>query len=244
LLKFSAFKILIMKKGGKEMINREIKTRQAETKDLSQLLEIDREIWPESLATEEMFRSRLETFPEGQIVAVKNDQAIGSFFTELINFEDWAKKDFSWNEVTDEGSIRRTHNPKGDSMYGVGLAVSKKFQGIGVSQVLIAKAIKLIIQINRRQYLLGSRIPGYYKHTDIPVDVYIETRRGKSQRLMDPELAFYAKYGAEPVKVLPNYISDSASLDYGVLIRWKNPFYNKPFKNLFGWAFEKTVRCF
>ncbi len=198
------------------------KIRSATMADLSALLEIDREIWPDFPATEEMFKSRIETFPEGQFVAVIDGKMVGSVFSQLINYEDWESRDFTWDEITDFGTIRQTHNPKGDSVYGVGLAVLKKYQGSGISQLLIIEVIRLCIERVLQQILLGTRIPAYHRHSEMSVDKYIFST-DSSGRSLDPELRLYQKYGSEVVKALPKYINDPESLDYGVLIKWLNP---------------------
>lgn len=217
-----------------------IKIRQARLNDIPQLLEIDREIWPQFPATKEMFISRIETFPEGQFVAEIEGQIIGSVFTQIIDYKDWEEKNFSWNEITDNGTIKNTHNPKGDSIYGVGLAVRKKFQGRGVAALLMIEVGKLTIQKNLRQIFLGARIPGYCYHSELPVEIYIKSK-SKKGRFVDPELALYQKYGVEPIRPLPNYMPDPESLNYGVLMRWKNPFYGKSFRRILAWASKKLL---
>lgn len=216
-----------------------IRVRQATLADIPQLLKIDEEIWPEFRASAEMFQLRILTFPAGQFVAVCDSQIVGSVFTQLINYKDWENRTFTWDEITDHGTIRKTHNPNGDSMYGIGLAVAKRFQGSAASRLLTIAAVRWVIQNNRLQILLGARIPGYYKHPEIPVGSYIKMTRGKNKRLINPELAFYQKYGGEPIKPLPNYMHDPESLDFGVLIRWRNLFHNKPLRSFFVTRFLK-----
>ncbi len=212
-----------------------VKVRQAKLCDIPCLLEIDKEIWPQFRANEEMFYSRIETFPKGQFVATVNGQIVGSIFSQLIDYTDWADRSFTWNEITDNGTVKLTHNPGGDSIYGVGLAVAKKFQGTAASRLLIMTIVQLTVRMDYRQILLGSRIPAYHKHSEISVDEYIRTIRDGSSRLLDPELALYKKYGGEPIKVFPNYMDDPESLNFGVLIKWQNPFYNKPFRRIVAW---------
>ncbi len=141
-------------------------------------------------------------------------------------------RNFTWNEITDSGTIRQTHNPNGDSVYGVGLAVVREFQNTAVSSFLIIEAGRLTIQKNYRQLLIGARIPAYHKHQDIPVDEYIKITRGGSRRFFDPELAIYQKYKGIPIKVLQNYMYDPESLNFGVLVSFKNPFYNSLFRKI------------
>jgi hypothetical protein len=71
---------------------------------------------------------------------------------------------------------------------------------------------------------LGARIPGYHKHSHIPVTDYV-FEKSKSGKPIDPELYFYLKQGFEIVKIIPEYMEDPESLNYGVLIRWINPLY-------------------
>ena len=85
---------------------------------------------------------------------------------------------------------------------------------------------------------LGSRIPGYHKHKDTPVDNYVFGKRATGKPF-DPELYFYLKQGFEIVEIIPEYMDDPESLNYGVMIGWKNPLYrltkNIPFlKSLIG----------
>jgi hypothetical protein len=228
---FSALKIKYTFMGTE--MRQKIRVRQATLADVYRLLEIDKEIWPNFRASAEMFQSRITVFPEGQFVAVVGGKVVGSVFNQLVNYEDWKDKDFTWDEVTDNGTLRRTHNPRGDSIYGVGLAVAKQFQGSAASRLLTIAAVRWVVSNGRQQILLGARIPGYCRHSDIPVKDYILETRGKRGRLLDPELAFYQKYGGEPIKPLPNYIHDPESLDFGVLIKWPNPFYGKPVSSIF-----------
>jgi hypothetical protein len=221
-------------------MKRKIRARQARLFDVPRLLEIDSEIWPNFSATEEMFCLRIKTFPEGQFVTEIDGKITGSVFSQMVRYEDWSSKDFTWEEITDCGKIRRTHNQNGNSVYGVGLAVAKEFQGTIASRLLISKIVQLAIRLNCQYVLLGSRIPSYHKNSDISPSLYIKTCRGK--RLLDPELSLYKKYGGEPVRLLPNYMPDPESLNYGVLIKWQNPFYNRPFKKVIASFIDRTSR--
>lgn len=198
--------------------------RGARQSDVPDLLRIDEEIWPGFRASEEMFRSRINTFPEGQFVAILNGEVVGSTFTQRINYVEWGHN-FSWNDITDNGTIKQTHRPGGESLYGVGLAVKKAFQNHNIGQSLIVAGLQLAIRLNLTQILLGSRIPDYYKHKHMTIDEYVHGR-GDDGKLIDQELALYQKYGGKVIKTLPDYMPDPESLNFGVLVAWKNPFYN------------------
>jgi len=212
-----------------------IRIRNAKIEDIPILLEIDEESWPGFRANNEMFLSRIKVFPEGQFVAVVDDKIVGSCFTQRINESEWRDRNFSWSEITDNGLIKKTHRQNGESMYGVGLAVRKSFRNFTVSQRLIIAGIQLAIRLNLKQIFLGSRIPSYHRYPHIPVEEYIRTLTS-SGRLLDPELTLYKKFGGEPIRPLPNYMPDPQSLNFGVLIRWKNPFYKNPFIKWIAWG--------
>jgi len=199
------------------------KIRQARFKDIKEILRIEREAWPKGLqATKEMFHSRLKTFPEGFLCVVVNGKTQGFVVTEILDY-DIEKSSLSWQEVTDHGYIRKTHNSKGDTLYGVSLSISTH-AGRKVTMSLLEAAGKLVIKYGLNQVLFGSRIPRYHKYeSQMSVKKYIKSKT-RTGRLLDPELAMYQSIGLRHVKIIPSYIKDPESLDYGILVVWKNPF--------------------
>lgn len=211
------------------------KIRQARLEDIEKILIIEKEAWPEKLrATREQFRSRIETFPEGTLVAIANGTIIGVVSTEIVDY-DIKDPIATWAEATDNGFIKKTHNSEGDTLYGVDLTVSRFLEN--ASKLLMEEIGKLAIRHSLKQGILGARIPRYHKFRDkMTAEEYINGKRGN--RFMDPELSFYAKMGLKAVKALPNYIDDPESCSYGVLMVWKNPFYGKPFPGFWSWFFR------
>lgn len=212
-----------------------VKIRQARVEDIEGILIVEEEAWPEGLrATREQFISRIETFPEGTLVAITNDNIIGVIATEIVSY-DLKNPISNWNEVTDYGFIKRTHNPKGDTLYGVDLSISR-FIG-NASKLLMEEIGRLVIRYNLKQGILGARIPRYHKFADrMTAEEYVNGRRGN--RPIDPELAFYTRLGLKIAGVIPNYIEDPESCNYSVLLVWENPFYGKPFPKLWSWLFR------
>ncbi len=212
-----------------------MKIRRCRKEDLPQLVDLDHKVWPFFPATPEMILSRIKTFRPGQFLAECNGRVVGAVYTQRINYDEWAKKKFTWMEITDNGTIKNTHRPDGDTLYGVGLAVKREFQGRGVSLRLIIAAGQLAIRLNVKQILLGSRVPSYHRHSEIPINEYLENPR-------DPELRFYLRYGVEFIKVLPDYMPDPESLNFGVLIGRRNPFYGNPFHHLIATIFPYLIK--
>jgi len=249
-------------------MRKKIKVRKARIDDLEDILLVEKEAWPKGLrASQKMYESRLETFPQGTFVAKVNGKIEGVVVTEILNSE-LINHIRTWNEVTDNGYIRNTHNPEGDTVYGVNLSVSPSAQK-RVAITLLEVVGKLAIEYNLKQGLLGGRIPGFAKYfkqycqqKNLPAYALHADRSLVSDnevidyegidkvaqeylwaatshgRALDSEIGFYKKLGLEPIKLLPDYIEDPQSLNYGVLFCWSNPFYRKPFPKFWSWLFR------
>lgn len=212
-----------------------IKVRQAVMEDVEGILNLEEEVWPEGLrATKDQFVSRIETFPEGILVAAINGTIVGVVATEIVVY-DLTKPGLTWAAITDEGFIKKTHNPAGDTLYGVDLSVSPF--GVNAARMLMEQIGKLTIRYHLKRGILGARIPRYHKvASEIKVEEYVNGKKG--HRPLDPELAFYTRLGLKIAKIIPDYIKDPESCNYGVLMVWDNPFYGKPFPELWSWLFK------
>lgn len=210
-----------------------LKIRKAKTGDISSILALEVKTWgQESAATKEMMESRMRVFPEGVMVAELGDRIIGVVAIEKIKCDEWIDKDFSWYDITDNGFIRSTHNEKGDAVYGVDLSVDPDLQRMGIGTKLSEHVGKFIIKNNLKCCLLGERVPEYHKYASgMSIEEYIKSD-------LDPEIKFYKKAGLKIVRPLKNYFKDSASLDYGVLVKWRNPCYNKWYRLLISLFFR------
>ncbi|MFH1294076.1 MAG: GNAT family N-acetyltransferase [Pseudomonadota bacterium] len=216
----------------------DIKIRQARLEDIPGILDVEEESWPEHLrATEVQFVSRIETFPEGTLVAVMNGTIVGVVATEIVNYRDFRQSTaaLTWDKITDQGFIKKTHNPSGDTLYGVDISVSRF--AAGSSSMLLRTIGRMTIRYGLKRGMLGARIPRYHKYADrMGAEQYVGIKRGNGPA--DPELMFYKKFGLEIIRVIPNYIKDPDSCDYGVLLVWENPFYGRPFPKFWSWLFR------
>jgi hypothetical protein len=215
-----------------------IKIRQAEMKDVPDILNLEESVWPEGLrASKEQFFSRIKTFPEGTLLAeeIGTKNIVGVVVTEIVTY-DLKNPVSTWEEITDNGFIKGSHNLEGNTLYGVDLSVSR-FANSASSSLLVAIG-KMVIKRNLKQAILGARIPRYHKYSKkMSVERYVYGKKGK--RPFDPELAFYSRMGLQIAKILPNYIDDIESNNYGVLLLWKNPFFGIPFPKLWSFFFKK-----
>lgn len=234
-------------------MKKKIRVREARWEDLPEILEVENKAWPEKLrANQQVYESRLKTFPEGVLVAEIEEKIEGVVVTQKVLAEA-ADQGRSWNEITDRGRIQKTHNSQGDTLYGVNLSVSPTAPRKIAPGLLEVMGKKAIIN-NIKQIVLGGRIPGFKryfekycrqhklfhlskKQKDKIAEQYINRFASKGKPC-DPEINFYTKANMHLTKLLPNYIEDPESLNYGVLLVWKNPFYNRPLRKLRSWLFK------
>ncbi len=238
-------------------MRRKIRVRQARIDDIEAMLLVERKAWPENLrASREMYQSRLATFPQGTLVARGESEIEGVVVFQIMNF-DSTPDVRSWKEATDNGYIKNSHNPRGNSFYGVNLSVCPQAQS-RVAVGLLEAVGKLAVRHNFKQIVLGGRIPSfarYLKHhcqknaisvisdkkRDKIAEDYIQATNRRENPL-DPQITFYQKVGMKISRLLPNYFEDPESLNYGVLVIWLNPFYGKPFRKFQSWRFKLKAK--
>jgi len=217
-------------------MKKNIEIRTAVKADLDAILELDNRVWVDFPATREMIATRLDIFPDGNIVAIDTEKGIvvGYLCMMSIGYEP-SEFPSSWMEITGNGTIR-THNPDGKYMYGVALTVDKGYQ-IGMALQVYGWALG--IKYRCRGCYLGSPIPGFatYKkeHTDISVEDYVFREKRRNNIPLDPELAYYHSAGFKAVRVLKDYEPDPKSLNYGVLLYCPQIFCHWPFVSVIAW---------
>jgi hypothetical protein len=219
--------------------------RQATMDDVEKLVTLEQSVWGDNGADEGKIISRIRVFPAGNVIAELDGAVVGYISFEYVG-DVASMRDFSWAEITDNGTIVKSHLPDGEYIYGINLSVHHSMNGMELGTALPMQVWINMILNNKRGSFVGSRIPGFgrYKrsHPETEVKDYIELRRKGKPR--DYELRLYAQEGLLPVKILPNYFPDPPSLNYGVLIYRKNPFYNWPFRKFWAWVISKIIPTF
>ena len=197
--------------------------------DVSAAVEVERAAWSPPWPQEYIFDERhlvsqIEVFQEGLLGAFIDGRIAGFVTSEIVDSELVESVD-TWDQMTDCGYIRRTHDPRGDTMYGVNLSVHPRAPKSIAEQLLFAGG-RLAIKKSLKRIVLGGRLPRYYRYADeMTAEEYIAASRSRTGKPLDPELYMYIKAGLKVIRVLPDYIPDPESMNYGVLLEWKNPFY-------------------
>ncbi|EWH21509.1 acetyltransferase [Bacillus haynesii] len=204
----------------------QVDIRNYSKKDIPDLIALQRECFPppfpeDLLWNEKQLYSHIERFPEGALCAASEGRIIGSMTTLMIDF-DPQHPHHRWDEVTDNGYIG-THQNDGNSLYVVDISVSPDYRKLGIGKRLMQSMYELTVFKGLKRLIGGGRIPHYYKSAaEMTPEQYVQAVLDGEKR--DPVLSFLLHCGRSPVCVIPGYIEDEESLDYAVLMEWKNPF--------------------
>jgi len=169
-------------------------------------------IWPANVLA-----MHIEKFPEGQFVAVLDDGLLVGTSTSMRVSSAIAMGPHTWAGITDRGTIS-THDPDGDVLYGVNIAVDPEYHDCGAASELYDARFQMARKLGCRAFVAGARIPGYAALADqMPPDEYIE--KVKSGQLFDPTLSKQMRLGFTVVGLLPDYSPDPQTKNYAALIR-------------------------
>lgn len=196
-----------------------------EGKFLDEVMDVERSAWPPELqATKEKFASRLHVFPEGFFVAKVDGKISGVTTSQITTYDPSVTK--TWDEITDNGMIAKTHSPEGNALYVVSVGVAKEAQGNHVGGQIVEKQKELALGLGLKYLYLGARIPGYDKyckeHGELTIEKYLETKDSDGEAV-DPEIRFYNRRGLQVKKIISEFEADNDSRNYGAVMVWENP---------------------
>ncbi|MCM3760004.1 GNAT family N-acetyltransferase [Alkalihalobacillus oceani] len=197
--------------------------RRYTMEDYPQLLDLQKEAFPPPFPPElwwspEQIQAHVDTFPAGALLAEIDGTVVGSATSLLTTYNG---KPHTWAEIADNGYIRASHEPDGDSLYGIDVCVRPSFRGQGVAKALYEARKQLVRELGLARFLAGCRIPDYHKYADtLSPDEYVKAV--ERQEIKDLVLSFMLKQGLTPLQVLPNYVDDDESLHNAVLVEWNN----------------------
>jgi ribosomal protein S18 acetylase RimI-like enzyme len=200
--------------------------RNYRREDFPALIEIQQECFPPPFPSElwwneEQLSSHLEHFPEGAICAEIGGKVVGSITSLIIHFDE-NHPFHTWAEATDEGYIRN-HDAEGNTLYVVDISVRPAYRKWGIGKLLLQALYELVIHKKLDRLLGGGRMPGYYRYAEqMGAEEYVQNVL--AGKLHDPIITFMLRCGRTPLCVVPDYLEDEESRNYGVLMEWKNPF--------------------
>jgi GNAT superfamily N-acetyltransferase len=198
-------------------------------KDISKIVAIQKESFPDVAAgmvyEPSFLEDHISLFPEGQFCAELDGRIVASA-TSLIVLLDPEYREHTWYDIAANRNRFTSHTPRGDSLYADDLCTHPDFRRLGIASMLFTSRKDLAIKLNLRRIIAGGRLPLYYKYADrMPPLEYVN--KVIKEQLIDPVLTFDLKNGFSFVKILPNYLYDSSSMNYATFIEWLNPYYSK-----------------
>lgn len=198
--------------------------RNAMYKDIPALVRLSRKVYGDDWYSDsKQFRGQISMFKEGQFVAEYEGEIVGHCATFIIK-GDIALKPHTWDEVTGHGFASR-HDPDGDYLYGMEVAVDPDFRGLRIGQRLYNARKTLCQDEELKGIVFGGRIPNFHKKrrkVKSPEE-YIQMVQDKKFR--DPVLGFQLSNDFEVIGVLHNYLRDDReSGGYAAHLLWRNPY--------------------
>ncbi len=180
---------------------------------------------PKYIWTEEIMLEQFKHCPELIYVVLDMETLnVAASTTMLCTTFDRAMSCSSWEDISGYRTLS-THDPDGDTIFGIDLTVAPQYQTLGLASKLISTAfLASVIGGHKKGALLGARVPAYQKHAakrSIEEHVF---GTGSNPKTRDPEIKLYMTEGFRPLRIIPNYMDDEESLNYGVLMMLDNPF--------------------
>ncbi len=172
----------------------------------------------------EELESHVRIFPQGQFVAVEPDGTVVGSASSLIVTLNPEYAEHTWIGITANGMFTN-HNHNGDSLYGADISTHPKFRHEGIGKMLYNARKELVIRLNLRRMIGGGRLFNYCEYAD-KISALEYAYRVIKGELRDPVLSFELDNEFKFIKILPNYLNDTRSLNYASFIEWLNPKYH------------------
>ncbi|WP_426453988.1 GNAT family N-acetyltransferase [Paenibacillus sp. S-38] len=194
--------------------------------DFDGLIRIQQESFPPPFPSElwwneEQLRNHITLFPEGALCVEIGGELAASITGLRVDY-DPQDEDHTWEEITDGGWIRN-HRPDGNTLYIVDICARPAYRKLGLGRWMMLSMYEVVVKLGVERLLGGGRLPGYHRHADtLSPEAYVE--KVLEGALKDPVMTFLLRCGRTPVKLVSGYLEDEESLNYAMLMEWRNPF--------------------
>jgi GNAT superfamily N-acetyltransferase len=164
------------------------------------------------------FESHLRLFPEGQWAALDGTRVVGMSAGFLCTF-DFDQPQHTFDEIIDYGYFTH-HDPRGQHFYGADVSVHPEYRRRGIGRRLYDARKELVRQVGLRGIVTGAMIPGFV-HYKATMDAPTYVARVQAGEIFDATLSMQLRQGFRVRGLLPNYLPDTATDGWSVLIVWE-----------------------
>lgn len=173
---------------------------------------------------EDTMSKLINKFPEGQVVVTYNGKVVGCALSIIVDYDKYGDK-HTYREITGNFSFE-THDPKGDTLYGIEVFVHPDYRGLRLARRLYEARKALCENLNLKAIIAGGRIPKYGMYADtLKPKEYIE--KVKQREIYDPTLTFQISNDFQVKKVIKNYLpEDNESRGFATLLIWHNVYHD------------------
>ena len=179
--------------------------------------------------TDEDIQAHIGRFPEGQFMAMRISgpgagHAVGMAVT-MRTSRPPTEPVLSWMEVIG-GMQLGAHEPDGEWLYGVELAVRPGYQRHGIGTGLYEARFQLVRELKLRGMYAVGMLMGYKNYAD-RMNAVEYGEAIMAGELVDPTVSMQMKRGFRAEAVVTDYLDEPAAGDAGVLIVWDHPDYEE-----------------
>ena len=204
-----------------------LQVRTAKFADIPQIVELSRRAFNDDLGSSAgMIQGQIAAFPEGQFVVDYEGKVIGYAASFRVS-EKVAMAPHTWYEISGGGYASR-HDPKGDWLYGLEVAVDPDYRRLRIGQRLYDTRTRLCEAEGLKGIVFGGRMAGWSRRKKQYPDPQAYLDAVADKKVNDPVIAFHLRAGFRPIGVLKNYMPyDTGSEGYASHMVWRNPYADK-----------------
>ena len=199
--------------------------RNACRKDIDEIVAIQRKSFSDvatgMISEPSFFEDHIDLFQQGQFCAEINGRIVASASSLIVSLIP-EYRDHTWYDIVGNRGIFTNYDPKGDSLYGDDICTHPDFRRLGIATMLLNARKELAIKLNLKRVIAGGRLYNYREYAGI-LSPYEYANKVVKGEIKDTVLSFDLENGFKYIKILPDYIYDSHSLNYAAFIEWSNP---------------------